>query len=218
MSTLLHVILDRAPALATLAQECKGCPGTLCKGCHGTEHEGGCPYVSFGALFFDLIIAHSFSVSSRPSAVNSPAPCSHSPPSMVTTSPLMYPEPSLTRNAAKLANSSMVPNRPRGIRFFAASSSSGRGNKRENAPSVGIGPGAMAFIRIPRLPHSTARLRVSACTPAFATADGTTYAEPVVVYVVVMLSTTPPRFAASQRRPQAIVVWSVPIRTMPITD
>src|SRR5258706_7169532 len=45
MSTLLHVILDRAPALATLAQECKGCPGTLCKGCHGTEHEGGCPYV-----------------------------------------------------------------------------------------------------------------------------------------------------------------------------
>src|SRR6266478_3644282 len=47
MSTLLHVILDRAPALATLAQECKGCPGTLCKGCHGTEHEGGCPYAFF---------------------------------------------------------------------------------------------------------------------------------------------------------------------------
>src|SRR6266481_4778569 len=43
MSTLLHVILDRAPALATLAQECKGCPGTLCKGCHGTEHALGCP-------------------------------------------------------------------------------------------------------------------------------------------------------------------------------
>src|SRR6266403_5814219 len=38
MSTLLHAILDRAPALATLAQECKGCHGTLCKGCHGTEH------------------------------------------------------------------------------------------------------------------------------------------------------------------------------------
>src|SRR6266849_4009057 len=38
MSTLLHVILDRAPALTSLAQECKGCPGTLCKGCHGTEH------------------------------------------------------------------------------------------------------------------------------------------------------------------------------------
>src|ERR1700687_1887044 len=43
MSTLLHVIPDRAPALATLAQECKGCPGTLCKGCHGTEHASGCP-------------------------------------------------------------------------------------------------------------------------------------------------------------------------------
>ena len=74
-----------------------------------------------------------------------------------------------------------VPNLPRGFRFFAASSSSGRGSKRENAPSVGIGPGAMAFIRIPRSPHSTARLRVSACTPALATADGTTYADPVVV-------------------------------------
>src|SRR6266446_10898993 len=49
MSTLLHAILDRAPALATLAQECKGCPGTLCKGCHGTEHGGGCPYVSISA-------------------------------------------------------------------------------------------------------------------------------------------------------------------------
>src|SRR6267143_1247179 len=48
MSTLLHVILDRAPALATLAQECKGCHGTLCKGCHGTEHEGGCPYAGWG--------------------------------------------------------------------------------------------------------------------------------------------------------------------------
>src|SRR6266481_7810736 len=51
MSTLLHVILDRAPALATLAQECKGCPGTLCKGCHGTEHEGGCPYACFFGRF-----------------------------------------------------------------------------------------------------------------------------------------------------------------------
>src|SRR5713226_2134598 len=48
MSTLLHVILDRAPALTTPAQECKGCPGTLCKGCHGTEHGGGCPYVVRG--------------------------------------------------------------------------------------------------------------------------------------------------------------------------
>src|SRR6266849_5725937 len=26
-----------APALASLARECKGCPGTFCKGCHETE-------------------------------------------------------------------------------------------------------------------------------------------------------------------------------------
>src|ERR1700678_1706707 len=96
-------------------------------------------------------------------------------------------------NAARLANSSGVPNLPRGFLFFAAPASSGRGSKREKAPSVGIGPGEMAFIRIPRLPHSTARLRVSACTPALATADGTTYAEPVGVQVAVPLSHKPRR-------------------------
>jgi len=40
----------------------------------GWTAEGGCPYVSFGALFFGFIVSHSFSVSSRPSAANSPAP------------------------------------------------------------------------------------------------------------------------------------------------
>src|ERR1039458_4164597 len=43
---------------------------------------------------FGFIISHSLAVSSRPSAVNSPAP-SHSPPSMVTTSPFTYPAPLL---------------------------------------------------------------------------------------------------------------------------
>ena len=37
-SVVFHGILY-TPALATLAQVCKGRPGTLCKGCHGTEHE-----------------------------------------------------------------------------------------------------------------------------------------------------------------------------------
>src|SRR6266404_2039644 len=56
MSTLLHAILDRAPAPATLAQECKGCHGTLCKGCHGTEHAPGCPGEPSSPTFHLFII------------------------------------------------------------------------------------------------------------------------------------------------------------------
>src|SRR5438105_353645 len=59
-------------------------------------------------------------------------------------------------NAARLASSSCVPKRPRGLRFLASSSNDFTGIRRENAPSVGIGPGAIAFKRMPRLPHSTA--------------------------------------------------------------
>ena len=33
---------------------------------------------------------------------------------------------------------------------------------------------SIAFMRMPRLPHSTARLRMSASTPALETAEGTT--------------------------------------------
>ena len=32
-------MLAYTPALASLAPECKGCPGTFCKGCHETEHK-----------------------------------------------------------------------------------------------------------------------------------------------------------------------------------
>jgi len=42
-----------------------------------------------GEPFFGFIISHSFSDSILPRAVNSPAPWSHSPPSMVIVSPLM---------------------------------------------------------------------------------------------------------------------------------
>ena len=42
-----------------------------------------------GEPFFGFIISHSFSDSILPKAVNSPAPWSHSPPSMVIVSPLM---------------------------------------------------------------------------------------------------------------------------------
>ena len=48
------------------------------------------------------------------------------------------------------------------------------GSSREKAPSVSMGPGATPSTRMPWRPHSTARLRVSACTPAFAMAEGAT--------------------------------------------
>src|SRR5277367_3308069 len=37
-SIAFHAIDWATPALASLAQECKGSPGTMCKGCHETEH------------------------------------------------------------------------------------------------------------------------------------------------------------------------------------
>ena len=42
------------------------------------------------------------------------------------------------------------------------------GVKAFRTPSVGIGPGATAFTRIPSTAHSSARVRVSASTPALA--------------------------------------------------
>src|ERR1700758_581955 len=55
--------------------------------------------------------SQSLLVRARPSVLNSPAPWRNSPPSMRMTSPLMYEEPSLTKNAARFANSSVVPKR-----------------------------------------------------------------------------------------------------------
>ena len=72
-----------------------------------------------------------------------------------------------------------------------ACSSSSPVIRRENAPSVGNGPGATAFSRIPYAAHSTASERVMATTPALAAADGSTNAEPVSAYVVATERTSP---------------------------
>jgi hypothetical protein len=56
-SMVFHGILY-TPALATLAQKCKGCPETFCKGCHETEQEtakSGPPQVKFQRPFLDKI-------------------------------------------------------------------------------------------------------------------------------------------------------------------
>ena len=53
-------------------------------------------------------------------------------------------------------------------------SSTPGGTRRDHAPSVGNGPGAMALQRILYFAHSTASERVMASTPALAQADGTT--------------------------------------------
>src|SRR5437660_6448438 len=98
---------------------------------------------------------------------------------MVKQSPVTYPAPSDIKYTAALAISSGVPNRFSGTRFFAISSSAGSGISRENAPSVGTGPGAMALTRIPYAAHSTASDRVITSTPALAQAEGSTNAEPV---------------------------------------
>src|SRR6202022_2924526 len=134
---------------------------------------------------------------------NSPAPAIHSPPSIVTQSPVWYGQGSESRNAARLATSSGRPKRARGIRPSAFFSASGLASRREKAPSVGIGPGAIAFRRIPACPHSTARDRVIARTPAFAQAEGSANAVPVQAYVVTIDTIAPGAFRASRWRPTA---------------
>src|SRR6266404_9249346 len=121
------------------------------------------------------------------------------------------------RNTAASAISRGVPNRLRGMRLRAISSIEGSGISRENAPSVGTGPGAMALTRILYAAHSTASDRVRASTPAFAHAEGSTNADPVQAYVVRMLRMAPPFPPSIIRRPKALVQWKEPLRTMSTT-
>src|SRR5258708_36671809 len=111
-------------------------------------------------------------------SLNSPAPCSHWPPSITIHSPFMYCDISLMRNAARLVSSSWRPKRFMGFELRECSSNCFEGMRRDQAPSVGNGPGAMALRRMLDLAHSTARDVVIASTPAFAHADGTTKPEP----------------------------------------
>src|SRR5688572_873404 len=95
-------------------------------------------------------------------------------------SPLMYAEYGLIKYAARFASSLGSPKRSSGIRFFASSSIDASGISAFHAPSVGKGPGAIAFARILyAVPHSTASERVIANTPALAITEGNTNADPV---------------------------------------
>src|SRR5262252_10919259 len=100
---------------------------------------------------------------------------------------------SLTRNAARLASSWCFPKRFMGLASRVCSSNCFEGIRRDQAPSVGKGPGAMALRRMPYLAHSTASEVVMARTPALAHAEGTTKPEPqfAAAYVVAMLRTLP---------------------------
>src|SRR5207248_9374114 len=100
---------------------------------------------------------------------------------------------SLIKNAARLVSSSWRPKRFMGLELRVCSSNCVEGTTRDHAPSVGNGPGAMAFKRMLYLPHSTARDVVMASTPAFAHEEGTTNTEPQFAAAsgVVILTTFP---------------------------
>src|SRR5262249_56369334 len=95
------------------------------------------------------------------------------------------------RTVARLAISSGVPKRPEGMRPRAFFSASGVAMRREKAPSVWMGPGAIAFKRMFAWPHSTASERVMASTPALAQADGSAKAGPVQAYLVTIETIAP---------------------------
>src|SRR5436305_13861200 len=105
----------------------------------------------------------------------------------------MYCAISLIKNAARLVSSSYLPKRFIGFELRACSSNSFDGMSRDQAPSVGNGPGAIALRRMLYLPHSTASEVVIAKTPAFAHDQGTTKPEPhfAAAYVVAILKTSP---------------------------
>src|SRR5690606_26692175 len=98
----------------------------------------------------------------------------------VIISTLIYPAKSETRNAARLASSWCSPTRLSGTLLLKSNfCASSPGNSLSQAPLVGNGPGAMALFRITYLPHSAANDLVQLTTPPLATAEGTTYPEPV---------------------------------------
>src|SRR3954451_23402492 len=96
-----------------------------------------------------------------------------------------------------LASSRISPLRPSGMvgsAFFGgppAVASVEPGLSRAHAPSVGKGPGAMALKRMPRPPHSTARLWVITFRPALDIADGTVNGPPCQTQVVRIDTTEP---------------------------
>src|SRR5881394_3787120 len=105
-------------------------------------------------------------------------------------SPVSHSQPSAIRNVARFCSSSIFPTRRMGLSLD-ESSKPPPGRRRLVAPSVGNGPGAIAFSRMPKRPHSTASDLVITCRPALDIADGTTYGEPVCTQVTRIESTVP---------------------------
>src|SRR5690242_6456934 len=88
------------------------------------------------------------------------------------------------------------------------------GLRRAQAPSVGKGPGAMALKRMPRFPHSTARLMVMTLRPALDIAEGTVNGPPCQTQVVRIETTEACAPSASQRLPASSVTLNEPRKTM----
>src|SRR5450432_4821743 len=113
------------------------------------------------------------------------------------------------RKLARSASSLCLPTRPSGF-LEDQPSSRPSGRSWPDAPAVGNAPGAIATVRMPFGPHSTARLLVIARTADFAIAEGTVKGRPVMVEVERMLSTTPLWPPSIQRLPALSVQYIVP--------
>src|SRR5262249_35358119 len=92
---------------------------------------------------------------------------SDSPPSMGSTTPVMNPAAGEARKVTTPATSSGVPSRPSGV---SARSRSRCSSASSAVMSVLMYPGATAFTRTPRGPHSRARARTMPMRPALAAA------------------------------------------------
>src|SRR5699024_11092242 len=120
---------------------------------------------------------------------------------------------------ARPAISSGVPNLFNGTDSRVCSAISSDNISFSAPPVLSIGPGAIAFVRIPkRVPHSTANVRVKLSTPALPVALCATAAPASHSYVATMLTIDPLCFVLIQCLPTAWLQYNVPFKTISITE
>src|SRR5699024_7403840 len=120
---------------------------------------------------------------------------------------------------ARPAISSGVPNLFNGTDSRVCSAISSDNISFSAPPVLSIGPGALAFVRIPqRVPHSPANVRVKLSTPALAAALCATLAPASHAYVATMLTIDPLCFVLIQCLPTAWLQYNFSFITLSIIE
>src|SRR6266516_59694 len=133
-----------------------------------------------------------------------------SPPSTITSSPVMYAASSDARNSTTFAMSSGVPYRPAGIRFRYSGPASGSWTSAADS-LVSMIPGSTALIRMPCRARSMAALRTNITMPPLVALYGTLDSSAKNALVDANTTIEPPPWLA-MTRPAALVARNTPVR------